>query len=152
MLQGVMAVGLCYGGYKAAPYVSEMVKQKWIQYRRARVNIGLIEEEKKISLMPPSYEDNEKLKEFIESYNNEDEKKNGASELIGKLNTIVSDSMTPKTIDYTDQKFKTAVLNNEMADEMLASLSFEKEGTVYKYVGKDTTKLKRAIKYFEKFI
>lgn len=150
-----MVVGLGYGAYKAAPYVSAIAKQKWMQYRGIRLNAP--QEEQKgdsSSLLTTKIEevkDNEKLKEFIEVYMTEEEKKNSASSIIEKLKEVAENDKEIKAIDCNDQKFKVAVLNNDLADEMLTSLNFEKEGTMYIYKGTDTARLKAAIKYFERF-
>eukprot|EP00826_Nyctotherus_ovalis_P013857 TRINITY_DN13806_c0_g2_i1.p1 TRINITY_DN13806_c0_g2~~TRINITY_DN13806_c0_g2_i1.p1 ORF type:complete len:157 (+),score=44.59 TRINITY_DN13806_c0_g2_i1:450-920(+) len=154
---GAAAAGLGYGAYKAAPYVSKTAMQKWMQWRGVPMGAAATEEMKDHLLSMESTDnlDDEKLKEFIETYENEEEKKAGVNELIEKLKAVIKNSEAKtgsKAIDCNDQKFKAVVLSNRLADEMLTSLNFEKEESSYNYKVADTSKLKSAIKYFSKHI
>ena len=175
LAQGAIVTGLCYGAYKSISYVSYIIQKKQqalnssielqnMQRREAganqteeekKVHIKLIlnKPEEKSSIETFKVEESKELEKFINAYKNKDDKKNGITELLVRLNMVLSNienKKGKKSINTTNQRFQTLVLSNEFVNEMLISLGFAKTDSFYEFQGENTQTLKAAITYLEK--
>ena len=172
MVQGAVAAGLGYGIYRGISYVSEIIKKKQQAYRSEVQNMQLgqireeVEEEKVIHIKLKSSKQEEKLedtkreeqgilKQFIEAYSNDNDKRNGIAELVIRFKMILSNienKKGTKAINTTNQNFQLLILSNNLADDMMKSLGFVKKESFYEYESEDTKELKSAISYLEELV
>ena len=161
LVQGSLFAGLCYGAYKGISYASVVLKKRR-EARHAPNPIPLStmfppkEEVKDYNIHKSDHEPLEikELKEFIDAYSNNQEKKNGVDELLANFKVILSNvenGTGTKTINAANRNFQEIIMKNEIADRMLTSLSFEKKSDAYEYVASNGELLKIAIEYLERF-
>ena len=75
------------------------------------------------------------LSNFVEGYDNEEEKKEGIKQLLLRLNIlnaqIQNKDNTNKKINITNPEFQKTVLKNKWAHDLLTSIGFVKEDMYY---------------------